>query len=215
MENEPGIFNFQTDDPDQTAVLGRLRSLWIKQAVYSRTNFLIAWHGCSLSTLNSILRGGMADLRKTDGGYFGTGVYLTPQAPYAITYALQSSESTPQGEKVLLLAVCVTGLAYPLTRKFDYVYPDVNERYAVSNFHPASPISEVAVKKGDQKLITTELLRRLDKGLKSSFDAHFIGVSSKWFYQAAPIAQIEYDEIVLKEDCQVLPLAIVYFKPIA
>eukprot|EP00727_Mastigamoeba_balamuthi_P007214 m51a1_g3112 hypothetical protein (901) ;mRNA; f:152863-156028 len=215
------MFHFASKDEHQSKVLERLRRLFIPQDQFTKANFVYLWHGCSPAVTKSICLGGLADLRGTDGGYFGGGVYLTPQAQYAALYATGLTNSKPkpteQGEYTVLMAAGTIGLAYPITRKNDYNYPDLNVPYSVSSFHCAAPISQEAVAAYNAvpkniEPLRRELKRRDDKALKPAFDTHFIGVSQNWNFQAAPPDQIQYDEIVTNES-QVLPLAIVYIKP--
>ena len=50
-----------------------------------------------------------------------------------------------------------------------------------------------------------------DKGLKAGFDSHYISVSKSNYYHAVDTADYDFDELVLKEAAQVLPIAVVYF----
>eukprot|EP00727_Mastigamoeba_balamuthi_P006359 m51a1_g2343 hypothetical protein (735) ;mRNA; r:557151-562002 len=214
------MFHFASKDPDQTAVLQRLRQLFEPQDLYKKANFVFAWHGCSPEKAESICQKGFANIRSTDGGYFGGGVYLTPQASYAVPYSCgkwsnETVKKTEQGEYAVVLAAVVVGLAYPITRKHDYSYPELNAPYSVSAFHCAAPIPKPVVDeyvRGNKEPLRDALERRNDKALKPSFDAHFVGVSSKWRFQASPPGEIEFDEIVTQEQ-QTLPLAIVYWRP--
>ena len=53
---------------------------------------------------------------------------------------------------------------------------------------------------------------RLDKALRPGFDAHFVRVSqAESFHTAVNPAHYDFSELVLKEERQVLPLALVYF----
>eukprot|EP00727_Mastigamoeba_balamuthi_P007212 m51a1_g3110 hypothetical protein (1272) ;mRNA; f:145346-149672 len=212
------MFHFAAKDPDQKAVLERLRKMFIPQDQYKKANFTFLWHGCAPATAKAICLGGLADLRRTDGGFFGSGVYLTPQAQYAALYAagLTGKAPTPteQGEYTVLLAAGTVGLAYPVTRKNDYSYPEKNEPYSLCSYHCAAPIPKSAIEAYIAKNsgpLREALAKRNDKALKPSFDTHFVGVSQVWRFQAAPPDQIQYDEVVTAES-QVLPLAIVYFK---
>jgi hypothetical protein len=212
------MFHFAAKDADQVTVLTRLRNIFIPQTQYKKTNFVFLFHGCAPNTATQICRGGLADLRRTDGGFFGSGVYLTPEAQYAALYASALNpkiQPTEFGEFSVIMAASAIGLAYPITRK-DYNFPAENAMYSISSYHCAFPIKQEAITQyngGQRQQILVELSKREDKALKPAFDAHFIGINaSKWKYQACPPAEIEYDEIVIKEESQVLPIAIIYFK---
>ena len=49
-------------------------------AGYEHAKVRLAWHGCSVAAMRSICAYGVADLREIDGGYFGAGIYVTPNA---------------------------------------------------------------------------------------------------------------------------------------
>ena len=50
-----------------------------------------------------------------------------------------------------------------------------------------------------------------DKGLKAGFDSHYISISESEGFQAVDSPNYDYDELVLKDAAQVLPIAVVYF----
>ena len=52
---------------------------------------------------------------------------------------------------------------------------------------------------------------RSDKGLKAGFDSHYISISKSQRYHAMDSSDYDFDELVLKEAAQVLPIAVVYF----
>ena len=53
---------------------------------------------------------------------------------------------------------------------------------------------------------------KTDKGLKAGFDSHYISVStSKRNHAVDSPDDYDFDELVLKEATQVLPIAVVYF----
>ena len=48
---------------------------------------LIVYHGCSASAARSIAEHGFVRSPQRDDGYFGRGIYATPNAEYACLYA--------------------------------------------------------------------------------------------------------------------------------
>ena len=50
-----------------------------------------------------------------------------------------------------------------------------------------------------------------DKGLKAGFDSHYVSISKSKHYHAVDSSDYDFDELVLKEAAQVLPIAVVYF----
>jgi len=130
--------------------------------------------------------------QKNDPGFFGAGIYFTPQASYAILYAAEGvavtgTTSTPNelGEFTLLYCWVAIGNLYPVTRD-DYV---------------------------------TDQCVFYGKPLKPGFDAHCVCVDSKLGFQATTsIKAIKennariFDEVVVGASAQVLPQCVVYFK---
>jgi len=174
---------------------------------------IVLWHGCSPSAAISICKGGVKDLRTTDGGYFGSGIYLTPNLDYAIQQ--YSSKCNPDNEGNFAVLLCKAGIArtYPISRATDYPEKDVSKLWSISTFHSAHPIPKELIENNDIAGIVNALkTTRLDKSLKPGFDSHFIGVSRKIGYQAAPDSQSDFYELVVKEESQVLPIGILYFK---
>eukprot|EP00049_Salpingoeca_infusionum_P012463 m.228137 g.228137 ORF g.228137 m.228137 type:complete len:1234 (+) comp15188_c1_seq9:315-4016(+) len=86
----------------------------------------LLWHGvASEDAADGILRTGLANFAREDSGYFGTGVYLTPQAEYALGYATKllaegESDDPPEGDFYLILCAVAFGAVYPVTWENDY-----------------------------------------------------------------------------------------------
>ena len=51
-----------------------------------------------------------------------------------------------------------------------------------------------------------------DKGLKAGFDSHYISISKSKHFHAVDSSDYDFDELVIKEAAQVLPIAVVYFE---
>ena len=64
------------------------------------------------------------------------------------------------------------------------------------------------------KIFDTETANgsKSDKGLKAGFDSHYISISKSTHYHAVDSSNYDFDELVLKEATQVLPIAVVYFE---
>jgi hypothetical protein len=179
---------FQQDEPAKKALLGRLKERFVALRELTRANIVRAWHGCSEASALAICQVGCADLRKSDGGWFGAGVYATLESEYAAKYSTgQIDELIPpnaKGEHVMLLCLVVVSLVYPLT---------------ACDHGAASPRSDFHC--GDDNA-------RVDKALKAGFDAHFVEVAPPSYLWTEDGV---YTELVLKDESQVLPLALVYF----
>jgi len=65
---------------------------------------------------------------------------------------------------------------------------------------------------GDVTQLQADLRKRRDKALRPGFDSHFACVSMKSKYQAVGVEDEDFDELVVKEEAQVLPVAVVYFE---
>ena len=70
----PSVFKtVVNDDGVKLRLLSRLQQHFMPVNGLDHANILLAWHGCSLPVVSSICSHGVADLRKTDGGFFGAG----------------------------------------------------------------------------------------------------------------------------------------------
>merc|ERR1712150_143067 len=105
-----------------------------------------------------------------------------------------------------MVVVCNT---YPISRKTDYPFPNIFDRGSYSHFHYLHPVP-YDVENGKFEL---DKAVRTDKGLFRGFDSHFVRISREAHYQAVDSrSQADYDEIVVKAEEQVLPIAVVYFR---
>ncbi len=172
-------------------------------------NICLAWHGCDKSAIDGICSYGAADLRRTDGGFFGAGIYVTPHSEYACQYSVTGHSPNSEGLYPMLLCIVVLGNTYPITRSADYAYPEILSRNSVSIFHYLDPIpfNEETGK------FDIARAKRSDKVLKARYDSHFISVKSAIDFQAIDDESYDYDEIVVKSEHQLLPIAITYVKP--
>jgi hypothetical protein len=147
----------------------------------------LMWHGVpSEAVADAILTMGISSrVSGKDEGYFGKGVYLTPQAEYAAFYANgQRPPKRGQTYTLLLCAVCL-GNTYPVTRRVDY-----DTGASISVFHYNHGKNGTA------------------KALKGGFDAHAVAVSTTEEWQAASaVDAADYDELVVGSEEQILPFA--------
>lgn len=145
---------------------------------------LLAWHGCSPEAAHGAILHGLADdYRVRDGGYFGAGTCLTPEAEYASMYStneLGGQAPIPDKKYVMLLCAAVVARTYPITRGTDYVRDDNNTR-DISTFHYAYPA----------KSAEEERTKRQDKQLRAGFDSHFVGIKMDKQYQVCSSKVLE------------------------
>eukprot|EP01103_Thecamoeba_quadrilineata_P003185 TRINITY_DN1298_c1_g1_i1.p1 TRINITY_DN1298_c1_g1~~TRINITY_DN1298_c1_g1_i1.p1 ORF type:complete len:572 (-),score=141.58 TRINITY_DN1298_c1_g1_i1:97-1812(-) len=196
-------FNQTNFRPSQTKVLNERLKPRFAPTGLRRSNALLAWHGCSHNVLPDIMSDGMKDLRKVDGGFFASGVYLTFQSEYAAFYSSKCSELDIRTDpadttSLFVMVLCWVSVShsYVITReKPDYSDPDNPDDICM--FHFCFP----------------DGVTRSDKKVKSTFDSHFIPISQDKYYQASPIGDVpDYDELVVDRVDQVLPRYAVYFR---
>jgi len=189
--------------PEKEAVLKRFSIRYDRVSENHKIKVVLTWVGISTTNVEMVCNTGLIDLRKTDKGYFGAGIYSTLQASYAMKYAegtYPGATALPpnaDGEHCLLLCWVAVGNVYPISRDKDY--------------HSYSPFSH---------------FHHQDNGLalKPGFDSHCacVWLDESSFYQAAKYhlekKDFDYsskelvDEIVVKESAQILPYCIVYYK---
>eukprot|EP01124_Arcella_intermedia_P026831 TRINITY_DN5140_c0_g1_i3.p1 TRINITY_DN5140_c0_g1~~TRINITY_DN5140_c0_g1_i3.p1 ORF type:complete len:688 (+),score=121.89 TRINITY_DN5140_c0_g1_i3:350-2413(+) len=195
--NSDSAFNVVVSDSlERQSTYNRLDLITEKHLTFGKAKVLKSWIGASPQIIQKISGTGPADLRIRDCGYFGAGIYSTPQARYAALYATgditgQPTDTTDNGESALILCWNVVGNVYPVTRRHDYndkKDPNFSDFFDESN----------------------------GKALKPGFDAHFVTVSASCNYQAVPDPQnnslLYFDELVVQSDAQILPWAQLYFK---
>lgn len=181
---------------DRKKVFARLIDRFVKTDVESwpGVKVTLMWHGVpSSATADDICCTGLsARVSGNDEGFFGKGVYLTPEAEYAAFYA--NGQKTPDpGETytLLLCAVCVAN-PYPLTKGWDY--DGFNGNISKFHYNYGAPGTAKALYKG--------------------FDAHFVAINTKERWQAATnVADADFHEMVVASEEQVLPFAQIMVTP--
>lgn len=158
----------------------------------------LMWHGVTSDDVAySIFRSGLSSRVSisNDQGFFGKGVYLTPEAEYAAFYANKQRQPTAGETYTLILCAACFANAYPVTRGADYARDDANDDIDSCKF---------SFKFG---------AHHMPKALKQGHDAHFIPISvaadtnGKPYQAAEEAADIDYHELVVGEESQVLPFA--------
>ena len=125
----------------------------------------------------------------TDAGYAGAGIYTTAQAEYSEAYA-----GDDDGEHVMLVCWVAVGQTYPDSRATDYLGGAPYEAHSCFYDEGGNGLA-----------------------LKSKFDSHLFCVtqptdfSNAECYGAMPGVEPDFDELVVKEERQVLPLAVVRY----
>ena len=85
-EAAPAVFEKSFDDDGVKHMLKkRLEDHFLPHPSLKHVKLLLAWHGTAFAIVPSICSHGTADLRTTDGGFFGSGTYVTPQAGWRVS----------------------------------------------------------------------------------------------------------------------------------
>ena len=182
--NNPSVQQWP-DDAVKTAMLRHLESQF---AVTKRdgVRVLPLWHGCSAAVADEIMSKGPAYLATLDAGYFGAGIYFSPQPEYAAAYPAEVLDGNTTGvcEAALLLCAVSVGSVYPVTWKDDYNSKTTDTEKDKSKY--------------------------FGKPLHSGCDAHHALVDRTVGFQAAKVdtpLQHHFEEVVVSQDAQVLPVA--------
>jgi len=182
--------------PEKQTVLKRFSDCYVRVAPNDKIKVVRTWVGMSITNVEIVCNTGLVDLRQTDRGFFGAGIYSTLQANYARYYAERNTPPNPEGEFCLLLCWVAVGNVYPISRDLDY-----DRGGSLSHFfHQQNGLA-----------------------LKPGFDSHCACVYLDQHYQAAKMFDADtgkfpqdpgdlVDEIVVKESSQILPYCVVYYK---
>ena len=191
--NRTASFNVKLeDDGVKMRHLADMKRLFLHNSSLEHANLMLMWHGCPASKIEHICNTGCADLATTDAGFFGRGVYCTPEADYAAHYATMNDPV--DGQYVMLLNVVVVGITYVISRKTDY-RDCIGEPTQFSRFYSQNAgqfASGMALE-------------------SNGYDSHFAAVSKRNYYQADD-DHPEFHELVLKEESQVMPFCRVFFR---
>jgi hypothetical protein len=182
------LFNPSAFDAEELQLLIALRDLFLpRQANVSpqHPNLMHVFHGTNVGILPSVLQGLVA-VRSTDSGFFGSGVYTTPNIEYAAKYAAGQFSASPiprraDGCVPVVWCCAAVGVAKPLTPRPDCTRPD-----------------------GHSTAFGAPLTR--------GFDAHVAAVSQTNGFRAVPRASMQYMELVFDQEVQVLPIAVLWLR---
>jgi hypothetical protein len=184
---------------EKEEVLNRFSAKYHRVSPSKKIKVVQTWVGIAPSNVETVCNTGLVDLRQTDKGYFGAGIYSTLQANYARSYSEGLFDSGPpnsQGQYCLVLCWVAVGNVYPISRDVDYENPPFSNFYHQKNGLALSP----------------------------GFDSHCacVFLDERKFYQAAKFdhttekfehdPNLLVDEIVVKESAQILPYCVVYYK---
>jgi hypothetical protein len=181
-------FNFETTslNAPQLQVLALLRVLFQEREPGTEAkavNTFYSFHGTTADIVPHICSNGLVAVRSTDAGYFGSGCYSTLNIEYALSYATGDHVGERKpGPYPVVMFACSVGMAYPVTRGVDYSAGG-NGR---SDF--------------------------FGKPLKPGFDCHVVCVNAASGFQAVDRDRCEYVEVVIEQESQMLPVAVLWFE---
>ena len=189
-QNNPTLFHHKYDGDEQYQAIRILKTLFhpVLPGVCVGPRTLTVYHGCRASVARKIAQAGFVTLSSTDDGFFGNGIYVTPNAEYACGYA--SGKLTPSSPPEphsadhpdwfsVVLSAAVVSLVYPVTRQKDYL-PGKNKS------------------------------TWFGMPLNSGYDAHFALVEKANGFQATDPANAQYGELCLSQCAALSPLAILW-----
>jgi len=173
------------------------------------------FHGHSTTSTYQIATGGISalPLRKTDGGYFGAGLYTALEPTYAARYAM-FNDANEKGEYAMLLFAILVGNAYVVTQEKDYPHPHYPN---YSKFFSFDPCSSVSLMPGVQThFVPTKWDARVcpERSKHRQPEQTFRCKTCPAGFQACPANDREKEghEIIVGGSNQLLPLAVYYFK---
>ena len=156
-------------------------------------NLINVFHGTKVDRLTSVVNGLVA-VRSTDAGFFGSGCYTTTSIEYAAKYAKGDFDynngpypASADGCYPVVWCVAAVGVCYPLTRETDYSKKRVHDGMQVSDYFGGP--------------------------LHPGYDCHCVAVNESAGFQAVPRKEMQYMEIVFDQEVQVLPIAVLWVKP--
>jgi hypothetical protein len=181
-------FNFETTslNAPQLQVLAVLRERFHEREPGTEAravNTFYSFHGTTAELVPHICSDGLVAVRSTDAGYFGSGCYSTLNIEYALSYASGDDVGIRKpGHYPVIMFACSVGMAYPVTRGVDY--------------------SAAGNGRSDY----------FGKPLKPGFDCHVVCVNAASGYQAVDRDKCEYVEVVIDQESQMLPVAVLWFE---
>jgi hypothetical protein len=194
-------FNFATRTRlslEQLLVLSTLRDKFQERAPDANpkaVNTFYCFHGPRPEHVESICRNGMVATGSLDSGFFGCGCYSTLNIEYAAKYARGDFDSPDNrrpaaagGRYPVIMFAASVSMAYPIT-------PDVDYGHVL---HPPE------VPEGSSDLF--------GRPLKRGFDCHVVCVNQSTGWQAVNRDMCQYVEIVIEQESQMLPIAVLWFE---
>jgi hypothetical protein len=195
------------------ACLGRLRRCQLKASgTDGRVRLFWMFHGCrSVEAANSIADSGFERLQSTDSGYFGAGIYVTPQADYAARVYGRAADDDDNCCACIVLSCAITLNVLPVLRSAQVARAArLAHAEAPESGDGAAPAAAAA---GADVLAS----------LPATIDSHWACVVPRSAEQHASGCEVEYDaldagadvgkaaydELVVRNSHQLLPMFVI------
>jgi hypothetical protein len=149
-------------------------------------NTFYSFHGPRRENLDSICQTGLVATRAMDAGDFGSGCYSTLNIEYAIQYAHGIYDAVPRRQLD------------------DKRYPVVMFAASVGVAYPVTPELDYPPHGGQSNFY--------GRPLQPGFDCHVACVSVTTRFQAVNRPECQYVEVVIDQQVQMLPLAVLWFE---
>jgi hypothetical protein len=152
-------------------------------------NTFYCFHGPRTDHIESICSAGLVGTGGIDAGYFGSGCYSTLNIEYAIKHSqgvydeIGRQRIFADGPYPVIMFAAAVGMVYPVTPELDYV-AEFSQKH--SNFY--------------------------GRPLRRGFDCHVACVSEGRCFEAVSRDECEYMEVVIDQQSQMLPLAVMWFE---
>jgi hypothetical protein len=202
-------FNFSTKSLDDTQkyVLAALREQFQERSPHTSAkavNTFYSYHGPRREHLESICMNGMVATRSMDAGYFGCGCYSTLNIEYAIRYSRGDFDFVEDD------GVINPKLARRRSVHRDGRFPVVMFATSVSMAYPITPRTDYGHTQGTPPHCSDYFGRPLKPG----FDCHVICVAESSNFQATTREDCQYVEVVIEQESQMLPIAVLWFEEV-
>jgi hypothetical protein len=156
-------------------------------------NTFYSFHGCRWEFVRNMCHHGIVNARSKDPGFFGSGFYTTLNIEYAARYARGefdpsgAERETRDGCYPVIMFACFVSVVYPVTPEVDYGTPQCTKA-GHSQFY--------------------------GKPLNTGCDCHVSCVHEAKHFQAVDRSACQYVEVVIDQNIQVLPVAVLWMQRI-
>ena len=192
-KNDAVLANLTTGfSAEQMKVLDTLRADFLPRPANAdpeSPNLVNVFHGTKPEFVESASRT-IRSTGSTDAGFFGKGVYTTTSIEYAATYA---QPRAVDGCVPVLWCVAAIGVCYPLTREKDYSKNRKEKLFGHQNETHVSDFFGLPLNREG-----------------ATYDCHCAVVHSSAGYQAVPHQNKEFMEVVIEQESQILPIAVLW-----